>query len=97
MSQQCTFTAQKHNHILSYITGNVASRSREEILPLYSTLVRTYLEFCIQPWHPQHRKNVELLEAVQRGAMKVIRELEHLSYQDRLSELGLFILEKGWI
>ncbi|GAB0180918.1 mitochondrial enolase superfamily member 1 [Grus japonensis] len=66
MSQQCALAAQKANCVLGCIKSSVTSRSREGILPLYSTLVRPHLQYCIQLWGPQYRRDTELLERVQR-------------------------------
>ena len=84
------FIAQKANCILGCIKRNVTSRSREVILPLYSALMKPYLDPVLEA---QHKEDMELLEWVQRRAVKMIRGLEHL-YEDNLRELGLFSLEK---
>ncbi|KAK4828350.1 hypothetical protein QYF61_026011 [Mycteria americana] len=91
---QYALAAQKANHVLGYIKRSTASRSGEVVLPLYSALVRAHLQCCVQLWGPQHKKDMDLLEQVQRRATKMIRGVEHLSYEDRLRELGLFSLEK---
>jgi len=47
-SQQCTAAAMKAKQLLGCICSGITSTDRDVIIPLYSELVKLYLEYCVQ-------------------------------------------------
>ena len=93
MLEQCRIAASKGNQVLGMIRRNITYKEKSLIIPLYKAIVRPHLEYCIQAWNPHLRKDVDMLEKIQRRATKLIPELRDLTYEERLKECGLTTLE----
>ena len=93
VSEQCAIAAAKGNQILGLIRRNIVYKEKELIILLYKTIVRPHLEYCIQAWRPYRKKDIDILERVQRRATKMIQKLRNISYEMRLKECGLTTLE----
>lgn len=46
------------------------------VLPLYSALVRPCLEYYVQMWSYQYRRNVDLLDCIQSTATEMIQGIQ---------------------
>ena len=93
VSGQCRIAASKGNQVLGLIRRSITYKEKSLIVPLYKAMVRPHLEYCIQAWSPYLRKDIDMLEKIQRRATKLIPGLRDLRYEERLKGCGLTILE----
>ena len=92
--KQCVEARNKANRVLGFILRSVKSRSPEVILKLYLALVRPHLDYAVQFWSPYYRKDIGLLESVQRRMTKKIQGMHNIPYERRLKLLDLHSLER---
>ena len=94
VSEQCGIAAAKGNQILGLIRPDIVYKEKVLIILLYKTIiVRPHLEYYIQAWRPYRKKDIDMIERVQRRATKIITKLRNISYEMHIKECGLTTLE----
>ena len=75
--------------MLNYVRRSFHHMDKELFLLLYKALVRPHLEFASTVCAPAQKFNQNAIEKVQRRATRMVPELKHMRYKQRLQELGL--------
>jgi hypothetical protein len=91
--KQCEKVVSKANSTMKLILKTVTSRSAKVLIPLFNSLVRPKLEYCIQVWRPYLKQDIKMLEKVQKRYTKRIKEVKGLRYEDRLLSLNINSIE----
>ena len=73
---------------------NIKCKNAAIIMRLYKSLMRSRLEYCIQAWSPYHKKDIKVLERVQKLDTKLVYGYGEVNCKDRLSRLELSSLEE---
>ena len=92
-SHQCGEAARKAKAVLLQIARTFHYRDKKTFLRLYITYVRPHLEFSVSAWNPWLQKDEDILEDVQKKAIKMISGLRGQSYEEKLNELGMLSLK----
>jgi hypothetical protein len=90
---QCAKVVKTANRVLGMIKRTFGNFSRKVIVKLYKSLIRPRLEYAVQAWRPHLRKDIDLLEGVQRRVTRLVVGAKGKGYEDRLQMLGLKTLE----
>ena len=93
-SLQISTIVKRARSMASWVLGAFHTREKVAMLLLYTTLVRSLLEYCCLVWHPHKVGDIELIEGVQRTFTSKIHGVQHLDYWDRLKALGLMSLQR---
>jgi ribonuclease P/MRP protein subunit RPP40 len=93
-AEQCLAAAKKARGELFRLRAALSCRRPEVFLPLYTSIVRPHLEYCVQAWAPYYSKDINCLEQVQRLATRMMVGMKGKNYNERLQCLGLFSLQR---
>ena len=83
VSSQCVKVAKTANQVLGMIKRTFTYKTLGNLLQLYKSLVRPHLEYCMQVWCPYLKKDIDILEGVQRRATKMVLGHSEKCYEAR--------------
>ena len=92
-SRHCAEMARKANTVLSQISRSFHFRDKKVFIQLYKQHVRSLLEFSSTSWSPWTAADIEIIEKVQKRAVRMISGLTGQTYEEKLVELNLPSLE----
>lgn len=65
-SKQCAELVKKANRVIGIIRRNFINFDKKVLLQLYKSLVRPHLDYAVPIWKPHLKKDISLMESVQR-------------------------------
>ena len=84
-----TYVVNRCNKLLGLIKRTFKSLEKESFLTLYKSLVRSIIDYGGSVYFPTTKKNIQLVENIQKRATKILPELKDLPYRQRLIRLNL--------
>lgn len=93
VAKQCAAVAKKGYQVLGLISRTFVCKKAVVMVKLYKSLVRPHLDYCVQAWRPYLKKDIDVLERVQRRATRMVEECKGMMYEHRLRFLKLTTLE----
>ena len=93
MTASWTLVSSMPNHALGGTRPSIASGREEGVSPLLLT-VQPHLQYWVQVWAPQYKKDIKLLDTVQRKATEVVKGLQGNIHEEWLRSLGVLSPEQ---
>ncbi len=75
-----------------YLKRSFAALTPSIFSPLYKAFIRPHLEYAIQASSPILSRDCQVLESVQKLAVKFVKGFRHVPYETALQRLQLFSL-----
>ena len=73
----------KARRMANLIMRTITLKNIDIMLPLYKTLIRPIIEYGNCVWYPYKRKDIDMIESVQRNFTKCIKGLKNYEYKER--------------